>query len=200
MGTGLEFERIVAEHEARIVRYLANLLGDVATAQDLAQETFVRVHRSLEQLRSPDACTAWIYRIASNVALDHLRSRTTRQEGQTLPLEEELLAGSEGEQAASSEDPSAEGRLEQEETAACLRGYIHDLPELLRACLILRDLEGLGEDAVAEILDCSVGAVKVRTHRARRKLREWLREGCRVYHDKRGVLLCDYADAEEERP
>lgn len=196
MDPTLDFNRIVTEHEGRIIRYLSGLLGDAALARDLTQETFLRVYKSLEQLRGPEACTAWIYRIASNLALDHLRSRASRREGQAVSLETELPNG-EGVEPRS-EERLAEERLEQEEMAACLRHYIHHLPEASRACLILRDLEGLGEEAVADILGCSVGAVKVRTHRARKKLRELLREGCRFYQDERGILRCEPSESRKE--
>jgi RNA polymerase sigma-70 factor (ECF subfamily) len=198
MDAVLDFNRIVTEYERRIVRYLASLLGDAALAQDLAQETFLRVHRGLEQLRSPKARTAWIYRIASNLALDHLRSRTSRQQGQTVSLEAELLGVESVEPAIPSEELSADGRLEQEEMAACIRRYIHHLPGAYRTCLILRDLEGLGEKAVAEALGCSGRVVKVRIHRARKKLRERPREGCRFYQDARGVLGCEPSETSEE--
>src|SRR3989304_6234963 len=146
MDVALDFTQVVREYEERIVRYLSSLLGDGALAQDLTQETFLRVHKGLDRLRSPEARTAWIYRIASNLALDYLRSRACRQERHTVPLEPNTESLDEaGEAALWSEELSAEGRLEQEEMAACLRNYVHDLPETLRACLILRDLEGVGE-------------------------------------------------------
>ncbi len=75
--------------------------------------------------------------------------------------------------------------------SACMQGFIHELPPALRECLILRDLEGLGEQSVAKILGCSLPAVKVRTHRGRRQLREKLRAGCEFYQDQRGVLMCE---------
>lgn len=188
MDPALDLDRIVSEYEGRIVRYLTSLLGDPAFARDLTQETFLRVHRGLQEVRSPEALTAWIYRIASNLALDHLRSRASREGQHTVALESATVG----------EEISAEGRLEQEEMAECLRHYIYHLPEAPRACLILRDLEGLSEEVVAEILGCSVGVVKVRTHRARKKLRERLREGCRFYQDERGVFRCEPSGTGDE--
>ena len=199
MGAPFDFDLIVEEYQGRVIRHLAGLLGDPALARDLAQETFLRVHNGLKALRSPEARTAWIFRIASNLALDHFRSRTSRQDRQTVSLEAEPLNGQGAGPSPSSEELSAEGRLEQEEMAECLRHYIHQLPEASRACLILRDLEGLGQEAVAEILGCSVGVVKVRTHRARKKLREQLRQACHFYQDERGVLSCELAGAGDGR-
>jgi len=197
MDGTFDFDLIVEEYQGRVIRYLDGLLGDAVLAHDLTQETFLRVHKGLEELRSQKARTAWIYRIASNLALDHLRSRTSRQDRQTVSLEAGPLDGQGAGPSPTSEELSAEGRLEQEEMAECLRHYIHQLPEASRACLILRDLEGLGEEVVVEILGCSLGAVKIRTHRARKKLREQLRQECHLYQDERAVLRCEPADAGE---
>ena len=120
MDPAPDFNRIVSEYEGRIVRYLATLLEDPVLARDLAQETFLKVHRGLDQLRNPEARTAWIYRIASNLAFDHLRSRTSRQEGQSLSLEGEFLHGDGVEPTVASEELSAEGLIEQEVMAVCL--------------------------------------------------------------------------------
>lgn len=199
MVSTLAFEQVVEEYEGRVIRYLTGFLGDGALAYDLAQETFLRVHKSLEELRSPEARTTWIFRIASNLALDYLRSRSSHQDRQSVSLEADLLSSQSVGPFPLTEELSAEDRLEQEEMAECLQHYIHELPETSRACLILRDLEGLREDVVAEILGCSIGAVKVRTHRARKLLRQRLQQGCRFYQDQRGILRCEPAGAERGR-
>ena len=193
-----EFDAIFAEYHERLVRYLGRVLGDPALAQDLAQETLLRVHKANGQLRNPEARTAWIYKIATNLALDHRRRRRGADAQWHAIPESGDLADDAEDTAPLSEDLSADDRLEQQEMAECLRDYIHDLPDALRTCLILRDVDGLSEGAVAEILGCSVGAVKVRTHRARRKLRERLHHGCHFYHDGRGVLRCEAAEGSAE--
>jgi len=190
MDAALDFDRIVEEYEGRIVRYLTGFLGDAALAQDLTQETFLRAHKANEQLRNPRARTAWIYKIASNLALDHLRRRRGADAQWHVIQESEGINDEAYSAAISSEDLSVEERLEQQEMAECVRLQVRELPEPLRACLTLRDVEGLGEKPVAEILGCSVGAVKVRTHRARKKLREQLHQGCHFYKDARGVHQC----------
>jgi RNA polymerase sigma-70 factor (ECF subfamily) len=197
MNAALDIDRIVSEYEGRVVRYLTGLVRDPALAQDLGQETFLRVHRNLPQLHSADALTAWIFRIASHLAVDHLRSRAAREDGRTVSLEGEFL-DEDADPGVPAGELSAEGRLEQEEMAACVRGYIDHLPPGLSACLILRDIEGLDEKTVADVLGCSVGAVKVRTHRARGKLREALRRGCDFYQDEAGVLRCEPAPSSNE--
>lgn len=190
MDAALDFDRIVEEYEGRIVRYLTGFLGDAALAQDLTQETFLRAHKANEQLRNPGARTAWIYKIASNLALDHLRRRQGADAQWHVIQESEEFSDDAYGAAISPEELSVEERLEQQEMAECLRLQVRELPGTLRDCLVLRDVEGLGEKPAAEILGCSVGAVKVRTHRARRKLREQLHQGCHFYKDGRGVLQC----------
>lgn len=189
MDTMGEFDAIFAEYHERLVRYLGRILRDPALAQDLAQETLFRVYKAEEELRNPEARTAWIYRIATNLALDHLRRRRGGDaQWHVIQGSEELDDAADT--ATSSGDLSADDRLEQQEMAECLRVHVHELSETLRTCLILRDVEGLGEKPVAEILGCSVGAVKVRTHRARKELRERLHQGCHFYKDGRGALQC----------
>ncbi len=189
MVAASDFDSIVRDHEARVARYLTAILGDAALAQDLSQETFLRVHRSLEDLQDSRARTAWIFRIAHNLAVDHWRSRASRQDALTGSLDEDvaLLDQIDGQ----ADELSAEQQLEEQEMSACMQGFIQELPPALRECLILRDLEGLGEQSVAKILGCSLPAVKVRTHRGRRQLREKLRAGCEFYQDQRGVLMCE---------
>lgn len=195
MDPGRELDTVNTEYRARIARYITGLIGDAVQAEDLTQEVLARVHRGLPDLRNPDARTAWVFRIASNVAFDHLRTRTSRLAGRMVPVDGDPAGDEASGVDLPSEEQSAEERLEQSEMAACLREHIHRLSPPLRACLILRDLEGLSERAVADILGCSLAAVKVRTHRARRALRALLQAGCEFYADPRGVFRCERAEA-----
>ncbi len=192
MGGASDFDSIVRDHEPRVARYLTAILGDAALAQDLSQETFLRVHRNVDDLQHPRARTAWIFRIAHNLAVDHWRSRAARQDALTGSLDEDATLVEQSD--VQPEELSAEQQLEEQEMSACMRGYIQELSPALRECLILRDLEGLGEQTVAKIVGCSLTVVKVRTHRARRQLREKLRAGCDFYQDPRGVLMCEPAE------
>lgn len=193
-----EFEAIVREYRPRLTRYVAGLVGDPGHAEDVTQEALARVHRGLPALQAPEARTTWIFRIASNVAFDHLKSRAARESSRTASLDAD--ADGPGPSALPDDERSAEDRLEQSEMAACLQQYIHRLSPPLRASLLLRDLEGLSEQAAAEALGCSVAAVKVRTHRARKALRAMLQAECSFYDDARGVFRCDPGDSRREPP
>lgn len=184
--TVVDFDQIVREYRDRVVRYLVSILDDAALAHDLAQETFIRIHKSMDGLRDAEARAPWIFRIARNLAIDHQRSRTGRQTSLTTSLDEpdsgdELI----------DEGGSVESSLDEAEMTACMHSTIRQLSAPLRECLILRDLEGLGEQGVADILQCSRAAVKVRTHRARHQLRALLHVQCGFYQDERGVLRCE---------
>jgi RNA polymerase sigma-70 factor (ECF subfamily) len=182
----IDFDQIVREYRDRVVRYLATILDDAALAHDLAQETFIRVHNSMDGLRDAEARASWIFRIARNLAIDHQRSRTGRQETLTSSLDEPDCCDD-----LIDDGGSVESRLDEAEMTACMHSTIRQLSQPLRECLILRDLEGLGEQAVADILQCSRAAVKVRTHCARHRLRALLHVQCGFYQDERGVLRCE---------
>lgn len=183
-----DLDAITLEYRPRVLRYLTGLLRNAADAEDVTQETLARVHREIDGLRAPGALTTWIFRIATRLAFDRLRSRAAHESRQTLPLatvfvDEDATGPSDG-------DPSSDEWLEAGQMAACLRGYVDRLPPAQRAALILRDFDELSEDTVAAILECSPGAVRVRTHRARRALRGMLESGCGFYDDARGILRC----------
>ena len=82
-----EFEAIVREYRPRLTRYVAGLVGDPDHAEDVTQEVLARVHRGLPALQAPEARTTWIFRIASNVAFDHLKSRAAREASRTASLD-----------------------------------------------------------------------------------------------------------------
>ena len=162
--------------------FLASRLQDDALAEDLAQETFARVHASLSDLREPEKAKAWIFRIAHNLYVD--RVRTSVREPSTTP---------EGDDEERLEDPASEAfadETERREMSQCVREKIALLPEPLRTVVMLFDLEEFSHQEIAEVLGLSVGAVKVRLHRARRALKEILVRECSFEVDQRSVLVC----------
>jgi len=157
-------------------------MHDEAAAEDLAQETFARIHTSLDDLREPEKAKAWVFRIAHNLYVD--RVRTSLHESSTTP------DGGEEEQL---EDPASTafvGEIERQEMSQCVRDKIAMLPEPLRTVVVLFDQEEFSHQEIAEMLGLSVGAVKVRLHRARQALKEILVRECSFEVDKRSVLVC----------
>lgn len=179
---------IVAEHRSRIYRYLLRMTRDPDAAEDLTQETFLRVLRSLGSLRDREALVAWLYRLATNVFIDRVRAGGSgrlaypakRDSGGIDPIEE-------------IPDPAARvgRRVEQAQMSECVQGFVDDLPDDYRAAILLHDAQGLSSRDIAEVLGVSVATAKIRIHRGRVRLRTALGEGCEFENDDRGVTVCD---------
>ena len=174
---GLDFEAIHDAYRPRIQRYLARLVGE-GEAEDMTQEVFIRVQRSLGSFRGDSQLSTWLYRIASHAAIDRMRAPTFRAEACQASLEE----GGEARVTVvwSGEDaPSLEQLLLRKERFHCFMDFLKDLPAVYRMVLVLSELEGLSNREVAEILGLSLEAVKIRLHRGRARLFRELRAHCR---------------------
>ncbi len=182
-----DFAAVFNTYQQPIYNYLLRMTQNQTEAEDLTQETFIRAHRSLPTFRGESSLSTWLYRIATNVSLDHFRRRTTQQAKVTLSFEE---VKPDGEWAA--ESPTLpEQRAAQSEMSSCVEGFIERLPPDYRAALVLHDLQGLKNREIAEVLDIPLSTVKIRLHRARKKLRESLDTGCNTTHDERNVFVCE---------
>lgn len=177
---------------AQVQRHILAMVRDMALAEELTQDTYTRALERIDQLRDPQAALAWLYRIATTVALDRLRQRRPS----TMPLNTVAPAGEEAEQAAERErTPSLlEGALESADMSACVQGYLAALPDDYRIAILLHDAHGLSNPEIAELLGCSLATAKIRVHRARERLRKTLATACSFEIDERGVLVCDPAD------
>ena len=151
-------------------------------AEDLTQETFVKVHQGLENFRGELQLSTWIYRIATNTALDRLRSPSFQRTAQGS-LSENLDEFEIADKAicTGEKKPLIEQQLIREEMNDCIRGYIEKLPENYRTVLVLSELEEFKNNEIAEILGVTLDTVKIRLHRAREMLKEELRNNCDSY-------------------
>jgi RNA polymerase sigma-70 factor (ECF subfamily) len=177
----MEFWEIYDRHYARVQGYAASMLRDLAASDDVVQETFIRAQANLDALREPQKIAAWLLRIAHNLCIDQLRAR------RSSPID----PAADPEEAGASETASVQQDIERKQMSDCVRGMIDRLPEHHRAVILLFDLEGLSHEEIAHVLGVEPGAVKVRLHRARRKLRELLETGCTFDRDQRNVLVCE---------
>jgi RNA polymerase sigma-70 factor (ECF subfamily) len=174
-----EFARLVEQTSPKIYRLALKIVQDAQDAEDVLQETYLKAFRHLPKFAGRSSLSTWLYRIATNEALMHLRRR--KPEAYSL---DEPLEGDEGEVEPveivdwcclpESELLSGEGR--QRLDAAVAR-----LPETLRVVFLLRDIEALSTQETAEVLNLSEVAVKTRLSRARLRLREELS----VYYGER---------------
>ena len=190
----MEFNKIHDAFRPKILRYLTSVVGR-RDAEDLTQEVFVKVNQALGTFRGESQLSTWLYRIATNTALDKLRSPSFRQSGQKS-LSEESMTESEIEIAdkdawTGEKKPSLETSLIRKEMNACVRGIVEKLPENYRIVVGLSDLEGFKDEEIAEILGVSIQTAKVRLHRARARLKKKLETQCNFYRDERNEFACD---------
>jgi len=182
-GTNAAGELFTVYHD-RIRRFIASMIRDAAEAEDLTQETFLRAHRQQETLRDPNAARGWLYRIATHVCVDHLRKH-----GREVSVDTE--AGTHHGRQAAPEYPSAHERVERAETSACVQRCLDYLPDSYRAVILLCEAHGLTAAEIAELLGVNVGTIKIRLHRARRRLLEVMEIGCTVSGRNSGVPCCE---------
>jgi RNA polymerase sigma-70 factor (ECF subfamily) len=188
-SSGLNSAAVFERYRDRIRRYIGGLVRDSAEADDLLQETFVRVHRKLDSLGDPATLTTWLYRIATNVCYDRFRQPAHRR---TAQAPSDSTSGESGEPPADDPDaPSLSLVIEQAEMSTCVREYIEQLSDDYRMVILLHDLHGMSNPEIARALDCSLATVKIRLHRARQKLKAALSTACDFTCDERGVFVCD---------
>ncbi len=184
----LRFDDIYASLHPKIVRYLTRLVGETE-AEDLAQETFAKVGQSLKDFRGEAQLQTWVYRIATNTALDRLRSPVLRETSQNPECIESIVS-------IEAIDPgqkrlSVEQQAIREEMSSCVREVVYRLPDTYRTAIVLSELEGFKDQEVAEILGLSLSAAKIRVHRARARLKEELSKRCVFYRNEDNELACD---------
>ncbi len=173
-----EFEKVHEDFRPKIGRYLAHLVGE-AEAEDLTQEVFTRISRSLKTFRGECQLTTWIYRIATNVAIDRTRSYSFQRETQSAEIEQ-LVEYESRDLWTGLEPPSPEDRLFSRERYECFIEFIQNLPLNYRAVLVLSELEQLKNIEIAEILGLSLETVKIRLHRGRARLLQELKQHCKA--------------------
>ena len=160
-GDPRAFEVFVVTHQHRVFSIALRMLGSRAEAEDIAQETFLRAHRAIGEFRGDARLGTWLYGIASRLCLNRLASAPRRLEraGDTALLH------------IASPAADAAGVLERGELEAALQQAIAELPEERRIVVVLRDLEGLAYEEIAEVLGLELNTVRSRLHRARNDLK-----------------------------
>lgn len=169
-GNTEAFSALVQRHRERVYHTAYSLVGDLDEADDLAQEAFLKAFRALRRFRGQSLFSTWLHRIAVNCCLDHLKSKHRRsfvsledyREDWDAPL---VWVG---------RSEKSDVRVERRELQELLERALGDLSEGYRVTFVLRELEGLTYEEIAELLGCSIGTVKSRLFRGRAKLREIL--------------------------
>jgi RNA polymerase sigma-70 factor (ECF subfamily) len=162
------FERFVEHFRSKIFHYSWLMCGHPEDAEEVAQETLLKVFESFDQLRDPERVRAWVFRIAKNACLMQ-RRKSVFAPTQELPIDELPPAA---ELAGVETPPDLE--LLQSELKAVLDRVIAELPATYRAVVLLRDIEELSTEDTAQILDLTTDVVKTRLHRGRAAMRQKL--------------------------
>ena len=184
--TSIDFQKIHDEFRPRIFNYLSGMTGK-DHAEDLTQVVFEKVSRGISSFRGEASFATWIYRIATNVALDHNRSVPARRTIISLDI---IDADCDCDAFIDEKLHDAEKGLMRREMNACIYRIMKRMPENERAVVLLSEFEGMKNREIAEILDISLDAVKIRLHRARARLRNDIKAECTLDRDERNELVC----------
>jgi RNA polymerase sigma-70 factor (ECF subfamily) len=174
-GREAAYRELLHRYERPVFSLIYRMVRDRAASEDLSQETFIKVLNALESYRPEYKFSSWIFKIANNAAIDHLRKR----EIDTLSLDGSPSARTADEVEAtalqaSDRGPTPLAALESRELGSAIEQAIGRLRPEYRSCILLRHVEGRAYEEIAEALDLPLGTVKTYIHRARLELRESL--------------------------
>lgn len=190
-GAFPDFSRIYEAYHGKVVAYATKLLGR-DEADDVAQEVFLKIRRSLGTLADPAKLTSWIYAITLNTVRDAVRRRSPGS-GRLVASAGSAREDGEGEAPASGVADTAartpEERAIRNEMVACYLDFLKQLPPSYQEVYVLSEFEHLSNEDIARRLSLNLGTVKIRLHRARTRLHEELRRNCRCYYNERGELM-----------
>lgn len=196
MSNEIDFQKVYEEYQPKIVRYLRGLTGR-DEAEDMAQDVFEKVHLGLAGFEGRSKLSTWIYRIATNTALDKLRSRSFIRLSDIKPLDQDPHIEDRNVWTGQTRTP-VDQELISREMNSCIRNYVEKLPTDYKTVIILSEIEGFRNTEIAEILEVSLETVKIRLHRARARLKKELEAHCTFYQNERNVLACDIKTAFEK--
>lgn len=169
------FDVLLAKYRKPIVHFMFRMVHNQAVAEELAQEVFLRVYRSRETYRAEARFSTWLYRIATNLGVNHARDTRYERTAQTVQLDEpDAETGTTPDLADST--PSAEADLLRRERMNAIRQHVMALPERQRTAVLMHKYEGLDYKSIGEVLKLSESATKSLLFRAYQTLREKLKE------------------------
>ena len=172
----------------RVRKFILASVKNESVADDLIQETFIKIQENLNTVRDPEKISSWIFRIAYHLCQDHFRNLKKSS------TQEEIHDG-----LVNLEETPIQKKLEQEEMSRCVQDQLTLLPESMRSVLIFADVMDFTHQEIAAILGLTVENVKVRVHRARKKMKDILKEKCTFEVDERNVLICEPVEKKDGR-
>jgi RNA polymerase sigma-70 factor (ECF subfamily) len=185
MGSETAFDDIYRKYHQKILRYSSKLASS-EEAEDITQEVFEKVNRGLAGFEGKSQLSTWIYRIATNAALDRMRSPSFKRDTEELQEESE-----DANVWTRQRKTPVDQQLIRKEMSECVKEHIDKLSSEYKTVILLSEQEGLTNQEIADVLQISLENVKIRLHRARAGLKKILDEACDFYHNEQNILACD---------
>lgn len=182
-GDKAAFDLLVLKYQRKILRLLSRMLRDQSEIEDVMQEAFIKAYRALPQFRGDSAFYTWLYRIAINTARNWMASQSRRPSSPSLHQSEEGETFDEIDNLTDNNTP--ESLLASREIAESVNDSIQALPAELRTAIVLREIEGLSYEEIAQAMGCPIGTVRSRIFRAREAIATKLRPMIDQQRDRR---------------
>jgi len=167
------FEMLVAKYQRKLGRLLSRFIRDPAEVEDVAQEAFIKAYRALPSFRGESAFYTWLYRIGINTAKNYLVAQGRRAPTSTDFDTDEAETFEDADQLRDINTP--ESLMQSRQVAETVNAAMESLPEELRTAIVLREIEGLSYEEIAEVMSCPIGTVRSRIFRAREAVATRLR-------------------------
>ena len=164
MGDKRAFDLLVVKYQQKVASLIARYMRDSSEVQDVTQEAFLKAYRALPRFRGDSAFYTWLYRIAINTVKNHLVAQGRRPPGDDLEADvaEQMDMG-----GRLREHATPERELLTDEIARTVQAALDDLPDDLRTAIVLREIEGMSYEEIADAMECPIGTVRSRIFRAR---------------------------------
>lgn len=163
-GDTAAFDILVQKYQHKVINLVGRFVSDHAECQDIAQDSFIKAFRAIQNFRGDSQFYTWLYRIAANTAKNYLASRARKSPGYTVDVDDAQYF--EGESGLK-EYSNPENLLLTDEIRTTIFSAIENLPDDLKSAITLRELDGLSYEEIAEVMDCPIGTVRSRIFRAR---------------------------------
>jgi RNA polymerase sigma-70 factor (ECF subfamily) len=172
-GDKQAFDLLVLKYQRKIMRLLSRMIRDPGEIEDVAQEAFIKAYRALPQFRGESAFYTWLYRIAINTARNWLAQNNRRPSTPSAQENEEGETFDATDNLTDSSNPESE--MASRQIADTVNKAINDLPEDLRNAIVMREIDGMSYEDIAESMSCPIGTVRSRIFRAREAIATRLR-------------------------
>mgnify|MGYP001552077911 CR=1 FL=1 len=181
-----QFDTIVADYQRTVINICYRFLLNREDAEDVAQEAFIEIYRSLEKFKGESKLSTWIYRIAVTKSIDHIRKKKRKK--RFAPVIDIFTLQNDGKEIAAT-DKGPREQIETEEMKAVVAEAVAALPDNQKIAISLSKIEGLKNKEVAEIMDASVSSVEALIHRGKQNLRKKLEKYYDVHRKKQATLM-----------